>query len=500
MKPPLIYNLFPRLVGPTTRWAEHARRAREMEFEWLYINPWHYPGFSGSLYAVKDFRRLNPAFLPAGADPMSLEPLRYALKQVRQMGMKPVMDLVVNHTSKDSPLIEQHPGWYERDENGQVRSPFVVDPDDPSKVTVWGDLAEIDNNTHQGREELWRYWAGIVVEAIDLGFRGFRCDAAYKVPAELWRFLIAEARKANPDVVFFAETLGAPVEDVVALKSAGFDYFFNSSKWWDLSQAWALKQHEEFGKIAPSIAFPESHDTPRMAAESGERQEVQRQRYAIAAAFSAGVMMPVGYEFGFRKQVNVVQTAPSDWERRHWDLRPFITRVNRLKLSHPLLQGEGHLRAEFGLDSDRLLLQRRSDDGSQRGWIIVNKVWEEGREMSLGPLAGAAKSHRMFRVCRDDMPEGGEPIPETLSLEPAEVVYVLPVGEPAKSEPAKSAEPAKSVEPAKSAGAPESPEPTKAAEAPKPASPDSPEPPKSAGPRKLAQAPKSPKSGKARNA
>ena len=176
MRPPLIYNLFQRLVGPTTRWAEHARRAREMEFEWLYLNPWHYPGFSGSLYAVKDFRRLNPLFLPAGADPDSLDTLRYALRQIRQMGMKPVMDLVVNHTAKDSPLIQEHPGWYVW-ENGQVVSPFVVE--EGGKVTVWGDLAEIDNRTPHDREGLWKYWAQLVREAIDLGFKGFRCDAAY---------------------------------------------------------------------------------------------------------------------------------------------------------------------------------------------------------------------------------------------------------------------------------------------------------------------------------
>ncbi|HEX5869861.1 MAG TPA: alpha-amylase family glycosyl hydrolase, partial [Longimicrobium sp.] len=336
MRPPLLYNLFQRLVGPTTRWAEHARRAREMEFEWLYLNPWHYPGFSGSLYAVKDFRRLNPLFLPAGADPDSLDTLRYALRQIRQMGMKPVMDLVVNHTAKDSPLIQEHPGWYVW-ENGQVVSPFVVE--EGGKVTVWGDLAEIDNRTPHDREGLWKYWAQLVREAIDLGFKGFRCDAAYKVPAELWSYLIREARAVDREVVFFAETLGAPVEDVVGLKSAGFDYFFNSSKWWNLSEPWALVQHEKFGRIAPSIAFPESHDTPRMAEESGGREEVQRQRYALAAAFSAGVMMPVGYEFGFRKQVNVVSSMPTDWERRQWDLRAFVTRVNRLKLAHPVLQG-----------------------------------------------------------------------------------------------------------------------------------------------------------------
>jgi starch synthase (maltosyl-transferring) len=428
MRPPLIYNLFQRLVGPTTRWAEHARRAREMEFEWLYLNPWHYPGFSGSLYSIKDFHRINPLFLPAGADPASLEPLRYALRQIRQMGIKPVMDLVVNHTAKDSPLIQEHPGWFVW-ENGEVKSPYAVDPDTGQR-TVWGDLADIDNLTPHDREGLWRYWAAIVREAVELGFKGFRCDAAYKVPAELWKFLIREARSIDREVVFFAETLGAPVEDVVALKSAGFDYFFNSSKWWDLSQQWALDQHEKFGRIAPSIAFPESHDTPRMAEESGGREEVQRQRYALAAAFSAGVMIPAGYEFGFRKQVNVVSSMPTDWERRHWDLRAFITRVNRLKLAHPLLQGEGHLRVVGGLQGDTLVLERTTDDRAARGWIAINKVWAEPREMGFS-FVDDAERYRLFRVCRDDAPEEGEPVPGTLELDRAEVVYLLPETEAA---------------------------------------------------------------------
>ncbi|MBB4634293.1 alpha-amylase [Longimicrobium terrae] len=427
MNPPLIYNLFPRLVGPTTRWAEHARRAREMEFDWLYLNPWHYPGFSGSLYAVKDFRRLNPAFLPAGADSLSLEPLRAALAQMNEMRIRPVMDLVVNHTSKDSPLIDQHPGWYARDEHGQVRSPFVVDPDDPSKVTTWGDLAEIENLTHHDREGLWRYWAQLVREAVELGFRGFRCDAAYKVPAGLWRYLIGEAKKVDEDVVFFAETLGAPVEDVVALKSAGFDFFFNSSKWWNFSEPWALAQHEAFGAIAPSIAFPESHDTPRLAAETDGDVAVQKQRYAFAAAYSAGVMMPVGYEFGFRKQVDVVRTVPTDWERRHVDLRPFITRVNRLKRTHPLLNGEGHLRPLGGMDGDTLILRRSDDANESAGVILVNKVWKETREVPLGEIVRAPHNYRLHRVCRDGYQEGGEPVPATLTLERAEVAYVLPL-------------------------------------------------------------------------
>jgi starch synthase (maltosyl-transferring) len=226
---PVVYNLFQRLVGPTTRWPEHAGRAAEMGFNWLYLNPWHYPGFSGSLYAPKDFRRLNPIFLPAGEPEGSLEPLRRALEEIRGLGVRPMMDLVVNHTARDALLTEEHPEWYVRDERGELVSPSVTDPDDPSKVTVWGDLAEIDNAGAGDREGLWEYWAELVRDSIRLGFQGFRCDAAYKVPADLWRHLIEAARSVDPAVEFFAETLGAPLEDVLALREAGFDYIFIST-------------------------------------------------------------------------------------------------------------------------------------------------------------------------------------------------------------------------------------------------------------------------------
>jgi len=424
---PLIYNLFPRLAGPMTRWSEHLDRAASMGFNWLYLNPWHYPGFSGSLYAPKEFFRLNPLFTPPGSDGYDLTPLREALAAVQALGLVPMMDLVVNHTSKDALLAEQHPTWYVRDESGELASPSAVDPDDPSKVTVWGDLAEIDNAGSPDRKALWEYWANLVRESIRLGFGGFRCDAAYKVPAELWRFLIEAARDVDPGVRFFAETLGAPVEDVLALRQAGFDFIFNSTKWWNFSDRWAIEQHERFRGVAPSISFPETHDTPRLAAESGGSEAVQRQRYAFAAGFSAGVMMPVGYEFGFRRQVNVVHTMPSDWEVPRFDLRSFIARVNRLKLSTPALQGEPALRTPWGLIGDVLLLERTVEGAGQEpltAWILVNKRVDAEFDVRLADVAGP--SHRLHRVCRDDGPTEGEALPESVHLAGAEVVYVLP--------------------------------------------------------------------------
>ena len=57
-----IYNLFPTLAGTIRDWMAHLPRIAEMQFNAVYINPFHYPGFSGSLYAVKDYYRLNPRF------------------------------------------------------------------------------------------------------------------------------------------------------------------------------------------------------------------------------------------------------------------------------------------------------------------------------------------------------------------------------------------------------------------------------------------------------
>ena len=424
---PLIYNLFPRLVGPLGRWTPHVERAAEMGFNWLYLNPWHYPGFSGSLYAPKEFRRLNPLFAPPGSDGYDLTPLREALAGIRAHGLVPMMDLVVNHTSKDALLVHEHPEWYLRDVHGEVVSPSVTDPDDPTKVTVWGDLAEIDNEHSPDRQALWDYWADLVREALDLGFGGFRCDAAYKVPATLWRHLVDVARAVDPGAEFFAETLGAPVHDVLALREAGFDYIFNSTKWWNFRDGWALEQHEKFRDIAPSIAFPETHDTTRLAEDTDGNEAIQRQRYAFAAAVSAGVMMPIGYEFGFRRQVNVVHTMPSNWEVPSFDLRSFVSRVNALKLRTPALQGEGRLRAPWGVKGDVLLLERAlggPGETPQVAWILLNKRADASFDVRVADVIGGGS--RLHRVCRDDAPVEGEPLPENVHLGGAEVVYVLP--------------------------------------------------------------------------
>src|SRR4029078_5244703 len=129
----------------------HLPRIAAMRVNAVYINPFHYPGFSGSLYAVKDYCRLNPRFRAVsrkGDDAL----LRDFTTAAKDHGLRVIMDLVVNHTAKDSDLAALRPQWFARDADGEVLSPFAVDPDTPEQKTVWGDLAELDYRPPQRDE------------------------------------------------------------------------------------------------------------------------------------------------------------------------------------------------------------------------------------------------------------------------------------------------------------------------------------------------------------
>ncbi len=422
---PLIYNLFPPLVGPFDRWVPHAVRASSLGFNWLYLNPLNYPGFSGSLYSTKDYYRLNPAFSPDGSPDRSLMDLAPVIRGIRESGVHPMIDLVINHTAFDSPLVHEHPEWYVRDAHGQVQHPFAVDPQNPENRTVWKDLAEIDNRDSSARKELWDYWERLIETYIAIGFEGFRCDAAHQVPVELWQYLIDKVRRGHPEVVFWAENLGGTVEQTRALRKAGFQFFCNSSKWWNFHDSWCLDQHEEFGDL-PSISFPETHDTERLAKESAGNETIQRQRYAFAALFSSGLMMPVGYEYGFTKRLHVVETRSTDWETPHFDLSSFIQAVNQFKVRTPLFQGEGTL-TRIPVPSPQLLVLERSSDREpgKRGIIAVNIHASSEQVLSRDMLPVNSHNMKVAFVSWIDSKGQFENFVEPLTLKPSEVIAIL---------------------------------------------------------------------------
>ena len=106
--------------------------------------------------------------------------------------MKCMIDVVYNHTSADSVLLDEHPDFFWRDENGNTGN----------KIGDWADVIDLDySNTG-----LWDYqieslcgWARVV--------DGFRCDVASFVPITFWNMARGMVNREHPGHIWLGETV-----------------------------------------------------------------------------------------------------------------------------------------------------------------------------------------------------------------------------------------------------------------------------------------------------
>ena len=424
---PRIYNLFPLLFGHVGDWTRELPRIAAMGFDWVYVNPFHQAGFSGSLYAIRDDRVLDGRLRdPAGGDDDAQ--IRAFVDAARSLGLRVMSDLVINHASKDSWLVAAHPDWFVRTMWGELESPFAVDPADPSQRTVWGDLAEFDYGTAASRDGLAAYWDGYIARLQGLGIAGFRCDAAFKVPPDVWRGLIANAKARNPGCLFAAETLGCSDREAFATAQAGFDFLFNSFAWWDHRQSWAFELYEKTRLLAPSIAFPENHDMARIAAglPAEDAEGIARRlalRYGLAAFFSSGILMPAGYEWGSRRALHVVDTTPADRETGTGiDISGSIAAINALRARLAPANVEGAAQRLSSVDAPYLAwlrLDAGHSAAARSGVIVLANPGEA--PVTVEPAEILARTGGVFGVFADETP-GDAPI----RFEPGSTVLLQP--------------------------------------------------------------------------
>ncbi len=386
---PIIYNFFPLLAGSIKDWGNHIPRIAGMGFDWIYLNPFHYPGFSGSLYAVKDYFAFNPRLLE-GVEGDPFQALGHFCRLAEEKDMAVMMDLVLNHTASDALLVAEHPQWYARNPDGALKHPCAIDPADSRRVTVWGDLAELEFSPPPDPDGLLKFFLEVISRYLQVGIRGFRCDAAYKVPGDFWAELIRQTRRLDPETCFLAETLGCRLPEIKQLKKAGIDLLYNSSKWWDFQAPWCLEQYRENRQIAPSISFPETHDTARLITEAGGNRAVVRQRYLFAAFFSAGLLMPMGFEYGLPAKLDVIHTHPGQWQEKQYDLSEFITQVNRMKRACPVLQEEGPIERLTREGLPVVMLRKSSATHPGQVLAVINATLEPqtGVQLTLPELMG----------------------------------------------------------------------------------------------------------------
>ena len=143
--------------------------------------------------------------------------------------MHVILDVVYNHTSRDSVLIAQHPEFYWKAADGSMGNRFGD----------WTDVYDLDYRCR----ELWDYqvqtlkfWAGIV--------DGFRCDVASCVTPEFWTYARKAVSDVNPDCIWLAETVHRSF--VIGAREQGLQVWSDSEIFTAFDISYQYDIHEKF--------------------------------------------------------------------------------------------------------------------------------------------------------------------------------------------------------------------------------------------------------------
>ena len=392
-----------------------------MGFNWIFVNPIQVTGMSGSLYSIADYFSFHPMLIDSGSAFSAEVQVKDMVTSAGRHGLDVMIDLVINHCAADSPLVRAHPEWFSWSK-GKVVHPFCYG--DNGKV-VWYDLAKFDYEGTRDPEGLYQFIKKIVDFLIGLGFKGFRCDAAYQLPGKFWKRLISESREKHPHALFIAETLGCTADQTRATARAGFHYIFNSSKWWDFKGHWLMAQYDLTRDIAGSISFPDNHDTARLMHDLKGNIDGIKQRYLFSSIYSAGVMMLMGYEFGFTKGTNVVNTRPDDWEQTDTDITSFIRKVNDIKRNYTIFQEDAPTELLQNDNPNILVMWKGSTVTNDEALIIMNKDIHEGQRFYAESLGDYVLSGAPLKDISPEYPMEFIPEPFHYELHPGQgLVYV----------------------------------------------------------------------------
>lgn len=196
VKSAVIYEVFTRnhtTEGTFAGVYRDLERIAGLHTDILWLMPIHpvgvvgRKGTLGSPYAIGDYRAIHHEL----GDERSF---RMLVDKAHALGMKVMIDVVYNHTSRDSVLLREHPEWFMRDAHGNAAG----------KVDDWSDVYDLDYS-HKG---LWEYQIATLQKWVDCGVDGFRCDVASLAPLDFWitaRERLAQAQ--SKELIWLAESV-----------------------------------------------------------------------------------------------------------------------------------------------------------------------------------------------------------------------------------------------------------------------------------------------------
>ena len=308
-------------------------RALGADIIWLMpIHPIGEKGKKGSLgcpYANRDYRATNPAY-------GTMEDFKALADEIHSRGMKLMIDVVYNHTSPDSVLLEEHPDFFWRDSEGRVGN----------KIGDWADVIDLDYSN----PGLWDYqleslcfWAKYV--------DGFRCDVASFVNIEFWKMARALVGRVRPGCIWLAESVHMnfgnyarrlgfySCRDTEAFDAFDMEYEYDVREAFDrylhgegALSAW-LEQLNFQEAVYPvnynKLRFLENHDQPRIAAQVPDPSD--RDNLTAMLFFLKGTtLLYAGQEWADTHTPSLFEREVIDRETGR-DLSALLTRLAQIK-------------------------------------------------------------------------------------------------------------------------------------------------------------------------
>lgn len=271
----MIYEIFVRNysnAGTFNEVINDLSRIKKLGADVLWLMPISHIGIKGrkgnygSPYSIKNYKSINESY--GNEKQFSL-----LCEKAKELELIPMIDIVFNHTSLDSDLLEEHPNWFLKN-NEKINR----------KVDDWSDIYDLDFSN----KELWEYLINVLKYWIDLGVEGFRCDVASLIPIEFW----IKARKtideySDKKIIWLAESVhkrftkilrdkGFVCHSDVELHSVfditydydGFEYlenYFKGKNSLDDYINHLLVQETLYPKDSLKLRFLENHDCDRIA-------------------------------------------------------------------------------------------------------------------------------------------------------------------------------------------------------------------------------------------
>lgn len=314
--------------GTFNAFEEHLPRLKEMGVDILWIMPIHpigeknRKGTLGSYYAVKDYYTVNPEF---GTE----EDFRNLINKIHELGMYVIIDWVANHSAWDNELINKHPEWYTKNEDGEIISP----------VDDWTDVADFNFNVPEMRQymtDALKYWVS------EFNIDGYRCDVAGMVPVDFWNNVRYELDQIKP-VFMLAE----------ANEPELHEYAFDMTYAWDMHFLWNEiargnktiedlvqqfeKEKTKYGSDDYRMYFTSNHDENSWKGTALERLGKAVKPFTVLSATAPAMpLVYSGQEACLNKQLDFFEKDNINW-KNECCLDELYTKLFQLKKDNPAL-------------------------------------------------------------------------------------------------------------------------------------------------------------------